>query len=136
MINKKAQKAMISSILILTMGTALAGCTAESEIPEKQSPAEPVKKESIQEPDVELTGRQLIFKTDTEEIKILLANAITKENEEFGLDDNNQDARTVDKVELVFYGNAAEEYIPAWYYEMADGRAYYVNCTDGQVSHP
>lgn len=73
---------------------------------------------------------------DFEQSKILLENAIMKENEEFGFDENNQDARTVDKVELVFYGNAEEEYIPAWHYEMVDGRAYYVNCSDGQVSHP
>lgn len=73
---------------------------------------------------------------DFEQSKILLENTITKENEEFGLDENNPDARTVEKVELLFYENAEEEYIPAWYYEMMDGRAYYVDCRGGQVSHP
>lgn len=291
--SEKIRKVIVKFALALTVSYVLAGCTAESENPEKLTPAESVKKESAQEPDVELTGQQLIFKTDMEEMtekvipdytlkrnvkhytgnkdagenihtedggqtsitngeirdqavsmdeeeavvkakewietafvefdvslldgqeplimymrktelsieskevitgyrieyenqydsykiqgegitvllddigvsfgiitwneyekidsqensetaqtvdfeqsKILLANAIMKENEEFGFDENNQDARTVDKVELVFYGNAEEEYIPAWHYEMVDGRAYYVNCSDGQVSHP
>ena len=291
--SKEIRKAMMKSVLALTVSGVIAGCTAESENPENQTPAEPVKKESAQETNMELTGRQLIFEPDMEEMaekvipdyilkknvkrytgnkdagknihtedggqtsiingeirdqavsmdeeeavvkakewidtafvefdvsliednkplimsmrktelsdepkevitgyrieyenrydnykvqgegiivllddigvtygtitwneyekidspendktvqtvdfersKILLENAITKENEEFGLDENNPDARTVEKVELLFYENAEEEYIPAWYYEMMDGRAYYVDCRGGQVSHP
>ena len=70
---------------------------------------------------------------DFEQSKILLANAITKENKELGLDENSEEARSVYKIELVFADNGEEEYIPVWYYEMEDGRTYYVNCIDGLV---
>lgn len=79
---------------------------------------------------------QLAPKVDFEQSKILLANAITKENKELGFDENNEDARMANHVELVFTGNGADEYIPSWYYEMEDGRTYYVNCINGQVSTP
>lgn len=73
-------------------------------------------------------------KVDFEQSKILLANAITKENKELGLDENSEEARSVYKIELVFADNGEVEYIPVWYYEMEDGRTYYVNCIDGQVT--
>lgn len=73
-------------------------------------------------------------KVDFEQSKILLANAITKENKELGLDENSEEARSVYKIELVFADNGEEEYIPFWYYEMEDGRTYYVNCIDGLVT--
>ena len=73
-------------------------------------------------------------KVDFEQSKILLANAITKENKELGLVENSEEARSVYKIELVFADNGEEEYIPVWYYEMEDGRTYYVNCIDGQVT--
>lgn len=78
---------------------------------------------------------RLVQKIDFEQSKILLANAITKENEKLGFDET-EEARMANHVELVFAGNGEEEYIPYWYYEMEDGRTYYVNCIDGQVSTP
>lgn len=78
---------------------------------------------------------RLVQKVDFEQSKILLANAITKENEKLGFDET-EEARMANHVELVFAGIGEEEYIPAWYYEMEDGRTYYVNCIDGQVSTP
>lgn len=74
-------------------------------------------------------------KVDFEQSQILLVNAMTKKSEELGLDDNNEDARTVENVDLVFYGDRETEYVPTWCYEMVDGRTYYVNCIDGQVSY-
>lgn len=281
---------MVKSILILTIGGALTGCSVNSESSTKQTSEEKVQKESPQESDIELTGQQLIFKTDTEEVtekavpdyaikkiekhyegnkevggrissnggvtsisygeigektvsmdekhavakanewistafkgfdislldninpivgdmcktelsdeseesiigyrieypnvyndvriqyegisvllddsgilygkiewneyeeidlpvnneatqyvdfnqsKILMTNVVIEEYKELGLDENSEEARSVNNVELVFTDNGKEEYIPVWYYEMEDGRAYYINCFDGQVT--
>lgn len=74
-------------------------------------------------------------KVDFKQSQILLANAMAEKGEELGLDVNNEDARTVEKADLVFYGDGETEYVPTWCYEMVDGRTYYVNCIDGQVSY-
>lgn len=74
-------------------------------------------------------------KVDFKQSQILLANAMAEKSEELGLDVNNEDARTVEKADLVFYGGGEAEYVPTWCYEMVDGRTYYVNCIDGQVSY-
>lgn len=71
---------------------------------------------------------------DFEQSKILMANAIMEENSELGLDENSEEARLVSNVELIFADNGNEEYIPVWYYEMEDGRTYYINCIDGQIT--
>ena len=59
---------MVKSILILTIGGALAGCSVNSESSTKQTSEEKVQKETAQEPDIKSTGQSLIFKTDTEEL--------------------------------------------------------------------
>ena len=70
---------------------------------------------------------------DFEQSKKLIANAVMEENKELGLDENSEEVRTVNNVELIFANNGNEEYIPMWYYEMEDGRSYYLNCIDGQI---
>lgn len=79
---------------------------------------------------------EAVQKVNFEKSQVLVADAIKKANEEFGLDADSEDAITVNNVELVF---AQEEengaYRPVWFYEMVDGRTYYVNCIDGQVSY-
>ena len=71
---------------------------------------------------------------DFNQSKILMTNVVIEEYKELGLDENSEEARSVNNVELVFTDNGKEEYIPVWYYEMEDGRAYYINCFDGQVT--
>lgn len=71
---------------------------------------------------------------DFEQSKILMTNAVMEENIELGLDENSEEVRTVNNVELIFADNGNEEYIPVWYYEMEDGRTYYINCIDGQIT--
>lgn len=74
---------------------------------------------------------------DFEQSKTLLAEVIKKENEELELDADSEETRRVNSVELVFAQKWEEKtYKPVWYYEMEDGRTYYVDCMDGMVSHP
>lgn len=73
-------------------------------------------------------------KVDFKRSEELIADVITKENKELGLDENSEDAKVVSNVELIFAEIGEESYTPVWYYEMEDGRTYYVNCMDGQAN--
>ena len=53
----KSGKTVIKSILALTIGSTIAGCSVNSVSPKKQMPAEEIKKESTQKPDIEITSR-------------------------------------------------------------------------------
>lgn len=64
----KSGKTVIKSILALTIGSTIAGCSVNPVSPRKQMPEEEIKKESTQKPDIELTSRPLTFKTDMEEL--------------------------------------------------------------------
>lgn len=64
----KSGKTVIKFILVLTIRSAVSGCSVNSVPPKKQMPAEEIKKESTQRPDIELTSQPLTFKTDMEEL--------------------------------------------------------------------
>lgn len=81
-------------------------------------------------------GTETIQKVDFKQSQVLVAEAVKKENKEFGLNVDSEDAITVSSVELVFAQEVENgAYRPVWYYELEDGRVFYVGCLDGKASH-
>ena len=62
----RKKKVVLNSALAVIIGGVLMGCSANSESPEKLTKEKEVKKETTKLEDLELSDRQLIFKTDVE----------------------------------------------------------------------